>query len=68
VTKVLLLAVIGGEAVLDEIVASTVAAGDDFDNHALTLTRHLIIQAWHTTQAFNHQEILATRNIHSGMI
>ena len=39
VTKVLLLAVIGGDAVFDDIVASTVAAGDDFGNHVLTLTR-----------------------------
>jgi hypothetical protein len=40
VTEVLLLAIVGGEAVLDDIVASAVTASDDFGNHILTLTRH----------------------------
>lgn len=41
VTEVLLLAVVGGEAVLGYIRRfRTVAAGDDFDNHELTLARH----------------------------
>src|SRR5215203_3248825 len=39
-TEVLLLAVIGGEAVFDEIVASAVSAVDDFGNHTLILARH----------------------------
>jgi hypothetical protein len=39
VTKVLLLAIIWGEAVFDDIVASAMRAGDAFGNHALTLTR-----------------------------
>ena len=40
VTEEVLLGVIGGEADLDEIVASTVAAVDNFGNHALILARH----------------------------
>ncbi len=40
VTEVLLLAVVGGEAVFDEIVTSAVAASDDVGNHILTLTRY----------------------------
>jgi Pentapeptide repeats (8 copies) len=39
-TKVFLLAVIGGEAVFDEIVAPAMRTADDFGNHALTLTSH----------------------------
>jgi len=42
--EVLLLAVIGGEAVFDDIVAPAVRTGIDFCNHFLSLTRHPIIR------------------------
>jgi hypothetical protein len=40
VTEILLLAVIWGDAVFDDIVAPAMRTGDDFGNHILTLTRH----------------------------
>jgi hypothetical protein len=39
VTEILLLAVIWGDAVFDDIVDSAVAADNDFGNHMLTLAR-----------------------------
>lgn len=50
VAEILLLAVIGCDAVLDDIGAGAVRTGDDFSNHALTLAHCSIIRVWHTTQ------------------
>ena len=53
VTEILLLAVIGRDTILDEIVASAVAAVDDFGNRALTLT----CRPYHSRLA-HYQEII----------
>src|SRR3954467_14343149 len=39
-TKILLLAVIGSEAILDDVIAPAMKTGNDFGNHVLTLTHH----------------------------